>query len=476
MKKMPPLEKAYEAYSALADGRVQMRESSALVGSSDGSKTYEVRWEGDVYSSDDNGTYWQGYPGYPVIAVLILQGRLPGLEKDCLGDLAGVDWKALNDAHRRDYAAAADEALAGKPHEAQIRQAAQDLYRELEGLDLTLRRGRARQRAVPNGSAGKATGAVGSVGASGAGGASDGGAGTGGTGQREPGARNPELDGDHPDTLRFVSWNIDSLNAALTGTSPRSDLTREVLATIADQNADIIAIQETKLPAKGMNKKQAAALEGLFPGYDLAWVSSREPARKGYAGTMALYRRGLSVQADYPAIGAPEPMDQEGRLITLELPDFYFNLVYTPNAGNGLKRLAERQVWDTCYADYLAGLDAKKPVISCGDYNVAHEEIDLANPDANHQSAGFTDEEREGFSRLLAKGFTDSFRYLHGDLAGVYSWWAQRVRTSKLNNSGWRIDYFLVSDRIAERVVRSEMLDSGPRQDHAPLLLEIKKS
>ena len=273
--------------------------------------------------------------------------------------------------------------------------------------------------------------------------------------------------------MKFISWNIDSLNAALTSDSPRALLTREVLKSIAAEDADIIAIQETKLPAAGMNAKQKAALEKLFPDYETAWISSREPARKGYAGTMALFRKGIEAEAAFPEIGAPQPMDLEGRMITLETRDFYFNLVYTPNAGDGLKRLEERQIWDRKYADYLSGLDAAKPVIACGDYNVAHEEIDLANPAANHMSAGFTDEEREGFTNLLSKGFTDTFRHVHGDLPGAYSWWAQRIRTSKINNSGWRIDYFLVSDRIKDKVTRSDMMDSGARQDHAPILLEI---
>jgi len=273
--------------------------------------------------------------------------------------------------------------------------------------------------------------------------------------------------------MKFISWNIDSLNAALTGTSPRSELSRAVLDTIAGENPDILAIQETKLPEAGMSKKQMEALARYFPDYDDVWVSSHGPARKGYAGTMALFKKGMDVKADYPSIGAPESMDLEGRMITLELPDFYFNLVYTPNAGDGLKRLSGRQVWDRKYAEYLAELDQKKPVISCGDYNVAHEEIDLANPDGNHQSAGFTDEERAGFTNLLSKGFIDTFRYVHGNMPNVYSWWAQRVKTSKINNSGWRIDYFLVSDRIKDRVIRSEMLDSGARQDHTPIVLEL---
>ena len=274
--------------------------------------------------------------------------------------------------------------------------------------------------------------------------------------------------------MKFISWNIDSLNAALTGASPRAAMSRDVLDMIAKEDADIIALQETKLPEKGMSNKQADALAKYFPDYDIAWISSRAPARKGYAGTMALYKKGLDVKADYPAIDAPEPMDSEGRLITLELPEFYFNLVYTPNAGDGLKRLGERQIWDRKYAEYLKKLDKMKPVISCGDYNVAHEEIDLAHPENNHRSAGFTDEERAGFTHLLEAGFTDSFRHIHGNVERVYSWWAQRVKTSKINNSGWRIDYFLVSDRLKSKISRSEMMDSGPRQDHTPLLMEIE--
>ena len=273
--------------------------------------------------------------------------------------------------------------------------------------------------------------------------------------------------------MKFISWNIDSLNAALTSDSARAVLTRDVLTSIAAYGADIIAIQETKLPAAGMNAKQKAALEVFFPDYDYVWISSCEPARKGYAGTMALFRKDLNVRAEYPKIGAPEPMDCEGRMITLELPDFFFNLVYTPNAGDGLRRLSDRQIWDQKYAEYLKSLDAVKPVISCGDYNVAHEEIDLANPAGNHMSAGFTDEERAGFTHLLGCGFVDTFRHVHGNVPGAYSWWAQRVKTSKINNSGWRIDYFLVSERIKDKVTKSEMMDSGPRQDHAPIILEI---
>lgn len=273
--------------------------------------------------------------------------------------------------------------------------------------------------------------------------------------------------------MKFISWNIDSLNAALTGTSPRSELSRNVLNTIADLSPDIIALQETKLPEGGMNKKQEEILNEYFPGYDFSLISSHGKAKKGYAGTMALYRKGMNISVDYPEIGAPDTMDSEGRMITLDLGNAYFNLVYTPNAGDGLKRLADRQVWDERYAGYLEGLDKDKPVIACGDYNVAHKEIDLANPDQNHFSPGFTDEERTGFTNLLSRGFVDTFRYVNGDIKGAYSWWAQRVKTSKINNSGWRIDYFLVSDRLKDKITASSMIDSGPRQDHTPIMLEL---
>lgn len=273
--------------------------------------------------------------------------------------------------------------------------------------------------------------------------------------------------------MKFISWNIDSLNAALVGTSERAVLSQNVLNTIVEHNPDIIAIQETKLPCDGPSKKHMKILEDLFPNYEIVWNSSVEPARKGYAGTMFLYKKDLEPSVTCPAIGAPGTMDSEGRIITLEFDNFYLTQVYTPNAGDGLRRLEERQIWDIKYADYLESLDKDKPVIATGDFNVAHKEIDLAHPNSNRRSAGFTDEEREGFTNLLAKGFTDTFRYIHGDVTGAYTWWAQRAKTSKINNSGWRIDYWLVSNRIADKVIKSEMIDSGPRQDHTPILLEI---
>jgi len=273
--------------------------------------------------------------------------------------------------------------------------------------------------------------------------------------------------------LKLVSWNVDSLNSVLTGVSERAVLSRKVMRAIAEISPKIIAFQETKLPSGGPSQKQLEILSGMFPRYEIVWNCSVEPARKSYAGTMFLYKNSLKPLVSFPRIGAPDTMDYEGRIITLEFDDFFVTQVYTPNAGEGLSRLKERQIWDVKYADYLEALDKEKCVVAGGDFNVAHREIDLAHPESNRHTAGFTDEEREGFSNLLQRGFTDTFRYLHGDVEGVYTWWSQRVRTSKINNSGWRIDYWLVSNRIARRVLKSEMIDSGPRQDHTPILLEI---
>ena len=245
--------------------------------------------------------------------------------------------------------------------------------------------------------------------------------------------------------MKFISWNIDSLNAALTSDSNRAVMSRDVLKTIISEDADVICLQETKLPRTGPSKKHQKILEEYFPSYDYAWVSSQEPARKSYAGCLTLYKKNLQTKITFPVLDAPDTMDQEARIITLEFEKFYLTQVYTPNAGNGLNR----------------------------DFNVAHKEIDLKHPENNHESAGFTDEERNGFTNLLNKGFVDTFRHIHGDVEGKYTWWAQRVKTSKINNSGWRIDYFIVSDRIKDKIKESNMIDSGDRQDHTPIYLSI---
>ena len=273
--------------------------------------------------------------------------------------------------------------------------------------------------------------------------------------------------------MKIISWNIDSLNAALTGDSPRALMSKAVLNDIAKHDADIIALQETKLSDKGPTKKHLEHLEEIFKDYKIAWRSSCEDGRRGYSGTMFLYKNSLDPVITMPKIGAPHPMDCEGRTLTLEFEGFFVTQVYTPNAGDELKRLSDRQLWDRAYTNYLKELDSNKPVIAMGDFNVAHKEIDLANPDGNHFTPGFTDEERDGFTLILQSGFTDTFRYKNGDITGAYTWWSQRVKTSKINNRGWRIDYFLTSDRIKDLVINSEILSSGDRQDHTPIMLEI---
>jgi exodeoxyribonuclease III len=285
---------------------------------------------------------------------------------------------------------------------------------------------------------------------------------------------------------RFISWNIDSLNAALTGSSDRSAQSLAVFNNIKDANPDVIAIQETKLNSS-IPKKTLALTDILrqnFPNYKIVFNTSEPPARKGYAGTMMLYKTSLpSPEITYPTIGAPTPMDNEGRIITLNFPDMYVVTVYTPNAGSNLARLDARGLWDDCFCNYLQELDTIKPVIVGGDFNVAHEEIDLANPQSNHHSAGFTDEERSKFTQLLQAGFTDCFRKLHGNDSptfqdkkvqrSIYTWFAQRVPTAKAHNSGWRIDYWLTSNRIADNVSLCQPLDTGSRQDHLPLEIEF---
>lgn len=271
--------------------------------------------------------------------------------------------------------------------------------------------------------------------------------------------------------MKLISWNIDSINAAVEHKSDRGLMTWGVLEKIAEAKPDVVAIQETKLKVDGLTKKQKAALEALFPDYHFYTNSSS--ARKSYAGTMLMTKE-EPLNVDYPAIGAPGEMDQEGRIVTAEFNDCFVSTVYTPNAGGELARLDDRQLWDDAYRQYINGLNEQKPVIFSGDFNVAHEEIDLKHPSANHHSAGFTDEERSHFTKLLDAGYTDTLREMHPNEAGIYSWWAQRSKTSKINNSGWRIDYYLVSNRIADKVQKIQVVDTGTRQDHAPLELDIE--
>ncbi|MCW0953397.1 exodeoxyribonuclease III [Weissella ceti] len=271
--------------------------------------------------------------------------------------------------------------------------------------------------------------------------------------------------------MQFISWNIDSLNAAIQHKSPRGEMTWATLQAIAKAQPDVVAIQETKSPISGMTGPQEKVIHELFPDYYVYQNTSTE--RKGYSGTMMLSKT-APISVDTPSIDAPDGMDTEGRILTLEFENAFVSTVYTPNSGRDLDRLADRQAWDEKYQAYIESLDAKKPVIFSGDMNVAHQEIDLKNPKTNRRSAGFTNEERLGFTNLLSAGFVDTFRYQHPDTIEVYSWWAQMSKTSKINNTGWRIDYYLVSERLTDNIEESGMLDTGDRQDHAPVTLSLK--
>ena len=212
---------------------------------------------------------------------------------------------------------------------------------------------------------------------------------------------------------------------------------------------------------------QPHQLELELPGYVQFWNSAE---KKGYSGT-AIFTKHQPLAVTY-GIGMPEH-DTEGRVITCEYEHFYLVTVYTPNAQQGLARIDYRMAWEDAFRDYLLELDRVKPVIVCGDMNVAHNEIDLKNPGPNRGNAGFSDQERAAFSRLLESGFTDTFRALHPELAGVYSWWSYRFH-ARDNNAGWRIDYFLVSDRLRDRVETASILTEVYGSDHCPVMLEIE--
>jgi len=250
--------------------------------------------------------------------------------------------------------------------------------------------------------------------------------------------------------MRLISWNVNGLRACVG---------KGFLEFFDEIRADAVCLQETKM--------QPDQLTLELEGYSQYWNSA---VKKGYSGTAIFTRmQPLSVKN---GMDLPEH-DNEGRVITCEFEDFYLVTVYTPNAQNELARLDYRMSWDDAFREFLLALDAKKPVIVCGDMNVAHKEIDLKNPGPNRGSAGFTDEEREKFTRLLESGFTDSFRYLHPDLIGAYSWWSYRFK-ARQNNAGWRIDYFLVSDRIKDKIVTASILPEVMGSDHCPVMLEIE--
>lgn len=250
--------------------------------------------------------------------------------------------------------------------------------------------------------------------------------------------------------MKFISWNVNGLRACVTkGFQDYFDA----------EDADFFCLQETKL--------QQGQIDLLLPGYHQFWNYAE---KKGYSGT-AIFAKQEPISVSY-GVGVPE-LDTEGRLITLEYPEFYLVTCYTPNAQQGLARIDHRLRWDTAFREHLKKLDAQKPVIACGDLNVAHQEIDLKNPASNRGNAGFSDEERESFGKLLDEGFTDSFRYLHPDATGIYSWWSYRFNARK-NNAGWRIDYFLVSHRIRDKITATPIHTEVLGSDHCPVVLELE--
>jgi exodeoxyribonuclease-3 len=226
-----------------------------------------------------------------------------------------------------------------------------------------------------------------------------------------------------------------------------------------EMNGDFFCLQETKL--------QEGQIQLELSGYYQYWNYAE---KKGYSGT-AIFAKKEPLSVRY-GIGVPE-LDTEGRVITLEYEDFFLVTCYTPNAQRELARIDHRMQWEDAFLAFLKGLDSEKPVVICGDLNVAHKEIDLKNPAANRGNAGFSDQERSAFSRLLSNGFTDSFRYLYPDVTGRYSWWSYMFNARK-NNAGWRIDYFLVSDRLAEKIRLADIHDQVMGSDHCPVVLELE--
>lgn len=249
--------------------------------------------------------------------------------------------------------------------------------------------------------------------------------------------------------MKLISWNVNGLRACLD---------KGFLDFCAQAQADVICLQETKM--------QPHQAQVDLPGYHQYWNSAQ---KKGYSGTAVFTKQEpLSVSYDF----GPEEHRTEGRVITAEYPAFYLVCCYTPNSQDGLKRLDYRMRWEDDFRGYLCQLDTIKPVVLCGDLNVAHEEIDLKNPKTNRRNPGFTDEERGKLTELLGCGFVDSFRELWPDRV-TYSWWSYRFNARK-NNAGWRIDYFLVSERLRDRIRQAEILTEVTGSDHCPVLLELE--
>ena len=249
--------------------------------------------------------------------------------------------------------------------------------------------------------------------------------------------------------MKFSSWNVNGLRAVFGKGFP--DIIKEL-------DADFVCLQETKM--------QAGQLDAELPTYTSYWNFAE---KKGYSGT-AIYTRHEPLSVAY-GIDIPEH-DTEGRVITLEYPDFYLVTVYVPNSQDDLRRLGYRVTWEDAFRAYLKGLDEKKPVIVCGDLNVAHKEIDLKNPKSNRKNAGFTDEERGKFQELLDAGFVDTFRHFYPDQRDIYSWWSYRFKARE-RNSGWRIDYFVTSERLVPRLTSAKIHTEIYGSDHCPVELVI---
>ena len=251
--------------------------------------------------------------------------------------------------------------------------------------------------------------------------------------------------------MKLISWNVNGLRACLG---------KGFLDFFHQADADVVCLQETKL--------QPHQIELELPGYYQYWNSAE---KKGYSGT-AVFTRKEALSVTY-GIGMPEH-DTEGRVITAEYEDFFLVCCYTPNAQRELTRLAYRMEWEDAFRAYLKGLDGQKPVILCGDLNVAHQDIDLKNFKSNRGNAGFTDEERGKMTELLSAGFTDTFRWLYPEVTGAYSWWSYMYHARE-KNAGWRIDYFIVSDRLRERIADSRILPEVMGSDHCPVELELRE-
>ena len=249
--------------------------------------------------------------------------------------------------------------------------------------------------------------------------------------------------------MRFISWNVNGLRACM-GKGFQDFFDR--------MDADFFCLQETKL--------QEGQIDMKLPDRQQYWNYAE---KKGYSGT-AIFAKQEPLSVRY-GVGV-EQLDTEGRMVTLEYPEFFLVTCYTPNAQRELARLDHRLVWDEAFRNYLVALDQEKPVIICGDLNVAHQEIDLKNPKSNRGSAGFSDEERESFTKLLEAGFTDTFRYLNPDAIGAYTWWSYMFKARE-KNAGWRIDYFLVSNRLADKIKAAPIYSEILGSDHCPVGLEL---